>query len=239
MWVQNTHIMKSILTDFLSLIYPELCYACGQGLLKQEKCLCTFCKYHLPKTEYHRDEHNPISKLFWGRVNIHSAAAFYHFEKGGKVQALIHHLKYKGREEIGTTLGNSFGRELRESMLYKGIDIVLPVPLHPKRLKQRGYNQSDSFAKGLAQGLNAEFAADKLCRIVNTSTQTYRSRFDRWTNMHSVFGLRSPNYIDGAHVLLADDVITTGSTLEACAEVLHLVPNVKVSIAAIASAKTG
>ena len=229
--------MKSMFADFLSLIYPELCYACGEGLLNQEKCLCTFCKYHLPKTNYHTYENNPISKLFWGRVQIHSAAAYYHFEKGGKVQALIHQLKYKGHQDIGAALGNSFGKDLKNSKLYEGVDVVIPVPLHPKRLKQRGYNQSDSFARGLAEGFGVQCATDKLCRIVNTTSQTYRSRFDRWANMHSVFGIRSPDYFDGAHVLLADDVITTGSTLEACAQVLHLIPNVKVSIAAIASAK--
>ena len=230
--------MKSILTDFLSLIYPELCYACGNGLVNQEKCICTFCKYQLPKTNHHKYWDNPISKLFWGRVNIHSAAAYYHFEKGSKVQELIHQLKYRGHEDIGSVLGKSFGQDLRQSEMYKGIDVVIPVPLHPKRLKQRGYNQSESFARGLAEGIGAECVTDKLCRIVHTSTQTFRSRFDRWANMNSVFGIRSPDYFDGAHVLLADDVITTGSTLEACAEVLHMVPNVKISIAAIASAKT-
>ena len=228
---------NSMLSDFLALIYPELCFACGKALLKQEKCICTFCKFHLPKTQYHNQEVNPISKLFWGRVNVHSASAYYHFEKGGKVQELIHQLKYKGQEEIGATLGRSFGIDLNKSDLYKDIDLVLPVPLHPKRLKQRGYNQSESFARGLAKGLGAECASDNLCRIVNTTTQTYRNRFERWSNMSSVFGVRAPHAIDGAHVLIADDVITTGSTLEACAEVLHLVPNVKVSVAAIASAR--
>lgn len=226
-----------MLSDFLALIYPELCYACGRGLQKQERCLCTFCKFHLPKTHYHKEENNPISKLFWGRVNIHSASAYYHFEKGSKVQELIHHLKYKGQEEIGHTLGFSFGNDLKSSDLYKDVDLVMPVPLHPKRLKKRGYNQSESFAQGLAKGMGAKCASDNLCRIVNTSTQTYRSRFDRWSNMSAVFGVRSPQCIDGAHVLIADDVITTGSTLEACAQVLHMVPNVKVSVAAIASAR--
>ena len=225
-------------SDFLSLIYPELCYACGKGLVNQERCLCTFCKYQLPQTNLYRDRNNPISKLVWGRVNRHSAAAYYHFEKGGKVQELIHQLKYKGHEDIGAVLGASFGQVLKKSDMYEGIDVVLPVPLHPRRLKQRGYNQSESFARGLAKGIGAECLTDKLCRIVNTTTQTYRSRFDRWSNMQSVFGVRSPDYLDGAHVLLADDVITTGSTLEACAQVLHMVPNVKVSVAAIASAKT-
>jgi len=229
--------MKSILADFLALIYPALCYACGKGLMNQEKCICTFCKYHLPKTNFHNNEDNPVSKLFWGRVNIHSATSYYHFEKGGKVQELIHKLKYQGHQDIGETLGHSFSRDLSQAKLYEGVDVVIPVPLHPKRLRERGYNQSESFAQGLAKGFGAECVTDKLCRIVNTTTQTYRSRFDRWANMSSVFGVRSPDFFDGAHVLLADDVITTGSTLEACAQVLHMIPNVKVSVAAIACAK--
>ena len=228
--------MISMISDFISLIYPDICYACDCSLYKHEKCLCTFCSYHLPKTNYHLDNGNRLSKLFWGRVNIQSASAFYHFDKGSKVQNLIHHLKYKGHQEIGKVLGLIYGKELSKSEYYKDIDLVIPVPLHPKKLKKRGYNQSDYFAMGLAKGLNASWLPNGLSRTADSQSQTLRSRFGRWQNMNSAFGMRNPQQFEGLNVLIADDVITTGSTLEACAEVLLLIPNVKVSVAAIACA---
>lgn len=221
-------------SDFISLIYPSICYACGHALYKHEDCICTFCSYHLPKTNYHLDNVNPLSKLFWGRVNIQYASAFYHFDKGSKVQNLIHHLKYKGHKEIGNVLGFIYGKELIKSECYKNIDLIVPVPLHPKKLKKRGYNQSDYFAMGLAKGLDVSWLPNGLSRTSDSLSQTLRSRFDRWQNMNSVFGIRSPQKFDGLNVLIADDVITTGSTLEACAEVLLMIPGVKVSVAAIA-----
>ena len=137
---------------------------------------------------------------------------------------------------IGKVLGLIYGKELSKSEYYKDIDLVIPVPLHPKKLKKRGYNQSDYFAMGLAKGLNASWLPNGLSRTADSQSQTLRSRFDRWQNMNSAFGMRNPQKFDGLNVLIVDDVITTGSTLEACAEVLLLIPNVKVSVAAIACA---
>jgi len=226
--------MKAMITDFFSLIYPSLCFACDRTLYKHEQSVCTLCRYHLPKTNYHLDNVNPLSKLFWGRVDIKSASAFYHFDKGSKVQNLIHHLKYKGQKEIGNALGFIYGKELLKSENYEKIDLVVPVPLHPKKLKKRGYNQSDYFAMGLAKALKTKWLSDGLLRTSDSKSQTLRSRFDRWQNLSSVFGMRNPQNFDGMNVLIADDVITTGSTLEACAELLLLIPGVKVSVAAIA-----
>lgn len=227
---------NNLLADFFSLIYPRICFACGKGLYKQEKCLCAFCRYHLPKTNYHLEEDNPLSRLFWGRVNLGAAAAYYHFDKGSKVQHLIHNLKYHGHQEIGTMIGTNYGIDLKNSTLYRDVDAVLPVPLHPKKQKRRGYNQSESFARGIASALGANCITDGLFRAFNSSSQTLRSRFERWKNVETIFGLYHKDSLQGKHLLLVDDVVTTGATLEACAQVLLGVPGARVSVATIACA---
>jgi ComF family protein len=190
----------------------------------------------LPKTNYHLYNDNPIEKLFWGRVTIFSAAAFYNFGKGGKVQQLIHQLKYKGQKEVGITLGKLYGYELKRSEKFKDIDIIIPVPLHPRKKKKRGYNQSEFFAEGLSKTLKASTDFQTLSRAKESSTQTKKSRFSRWENVESIFQLNDWEPLKGKHILLVDDVITTGATLEACAQTLLQIPNVKVSIATIAHA---
>jgi len=228
--------MIDFIKDFFSLIYPKICLACGKGLHKNEYCICYHCKYHLPKTNFHWHKDNPVSRLFWGRVPIESAAAYYRFEKGGKVQELLHHLKYKGHQEVGRTVGVFYGAELKKSKIFDGVDAVLPVPLHPKKQRKRGYNQSCSFAEGLAQCMGAAYTPGVLYRSSDSATQTRKSRFDRWENVKSIFKLRNGENLKDMHVLLVDDVVTTGSTLEACANVLLGIPGIKVSIATIACA---
>lgn len=222
--------------DFLSLIYPRLCMACGQSLYNKEFCICTFCRYHLPKTNFHLKEKNPVSKLFWGRVPIHSAASYYLFSKGGKVQKLIHQLKYREQKEIGTFLGNLYGNDLKLSPAFDSVELIVPIPLHPKRLKKRGYNQSSLFAEGLADAMQKEFDDDIVYRELAAESQTRKSRFNRWKNVESNFKVRFPDKLANKHILLVDDVVTTGSTLEACANAVLQVPGTKVSVATIAYA---
>ena len=178
---------------------------------------------------------NPVIKLFWGRTNIHSASSLYLFNKGSKVQHLIHQLKYKGKMEIGVSLGKYYGKELKAAPLFSTANIVIPVPLHKKKLKKRGYNQSETFAQGLAEAMNAETSGEILIRTHASTTQTKKSRFERWKNVEEIFKVTSPEKIEGKHVLLVDDVVTTGSTLEACANKILEVPGTKVSVATIAS----
>lgn len=225
-----------MLKDFISLTFPQVCVSCGKSLYKNEYSICTYCAYHLPKTNYHLDNDNPVAKIFWGRVNIYSAAAFYAFNKGGKVQHLIHQLKYKGRQEVGVSVGKLYGYELMQSDNFKTIDTIIPVPLHPKRQKKRGYNQSDCFAEGLSESMKVEVDYKTLYRGIESETQTKKSRFNRWKNVESIFQLRDLTTLQGKHVLLVDDVITTGATFEACAQVLLQVPDIKVSIVAMAYA---
>lgn len=225
-----------MLNDFISLIYPQNCASCGNSLFKHEECLCTFCRYHLPKTNFHLQTGNPVEKLFWGRADIFSAAAYYAFGKGGKVQHLIHQLKYNGKKEIGFTVGKLYGYELKQSGKYESVDTIIPVPLHEKKKKKRGYNQSEYFAEGLSKSLNVAADTVSLLRVYESETQTKKSRFSRWQNVETIFQVVEPKKLENKHILLVDDVVTTGSTLEACALTLLQIPNVKVSVATIAFA---
>lgn len=224
-----------MLNDFLSLAFPKICYACGKSLFKKEDCICTCCLYHLPKTNFHLYSDNPVIRLFWGRIPVFSASSFFSFNKGGKVQELVHQLKYRGKKEIGISLGKFYGNELKQSPLFSGVEMVIPVPLHVKKLKRRGYNQSEIFGQGIAKTMNIESAENILIRITATETQTKKSRFARWKNVEEVFKVAHPEKIENKHILLVDDVITTGATMEACANKILEVPGTKVSIATIAS----
>ena len=225
-----------MINDFISLVFPHVCVSCGKSLYKNEQSICTYCTYHLPKTNFHLNTDHPIAKIFWGRVSIHSAAAFYGFNKGGKVQHLIHQLKYKGHKNIGFTVGKLYGYELKQCINFNTINIVIPVPLHPKKQKKRGYNQSDTFAQGLAESMNAKANLNAIYRTAENESQTKKSRFKRWQNVESIFQIRDAKGLEGQHILLVDDVITTGATLEACAQTLLQIPNIKISIVTIAYA---
>ncbi len=229
--------LKDRLKDFLNLFYPDLCIVCNEHLLFQEEYICTKCLYNLPKTKFHLDKDNPVAQLFWGRVKIENASAFYYYTKGSKYQKMIHKFKYHGLKEIGFVLGKALGNEIKNSD-FSDIDIIIPVPLHPKKLRKRGYNQSDWIAMGLGETMNKIVDCKNLYRNIHTSTQTNKSRFERWKNVENIFKLKEKNQLINKHILLVDDVVTTGSTLEACANAILEVPNTKVSIASLAIAWT-
>jgi len=224
----------NLLDDFIDLLYPRVCTACGNTLFSKEKIICTSCIYKLPKTNLHLEKENSLSKFFLGRINIESAAAYYSFKKGSKVQHLLHQFKYKGGKEIGVYIGELYGRELIKSESYRKAEVIIPVPLHKKKEKKRGFNQSEYFAKGLSISMKNEVNTKTLFREKMSETQTKKSRFKRWENVNNIFLLKNPQNIEGKHILLVDDVITTGSTIEACAEVLLQIPDIKISVAAIA-----
>jgi len=229
-------IPNTMLSDFFNLFFPRLCVSCSNNLYKQEKIICIKCMHEIPKTNFHMIEENPVAQLFWGRVNIKNATAYYYYNKGSKFQSLIHKMKYQNLEEIGIILGQKLACELDKSPLYNNINLVVPVPLHPKKQKTRGYNQSQVIAEEIARTLKKECVSGNLYRQKFTSSQTNRSRYNRFENVTKKFDLHNPEQFSGKHILLVDDVITTGSTLEACAEVILAIPGTTVSAAVLAVA---
>lgn len=223
--------------DFLHLFFPRYCLACRGGLERGSEVLCVRCAMDLPRTQYHQDVDNPVAKRFWGLLPISHAFGYLHFVKGGKVQALLHQLKYEGKPEVGHTLGRWYGHELREYGLAEEFDLIVPIPLHISKLRKRGYNQSDALAEGLAEGLQIPWDAKALQRTQATRTQTRMSRAERYANMAEVFTVARPEAIQGQRILLVDDVITTGATLQACGEALIAAQARTLSVAALAVAE--
>ncbi|TKC13089.1 ComF family protein [Pedobacter polaris] len=229
--------VKRLATDVINLLFPELCNACGTSLYYGEKEICIKCLYDLPYTDYHLYPDNPVAKQLWGRLNCNAAMAMLYFRKGTKVQNLMHSLKYKSQTQVGVKLGFLLGEKLKLSNHYDGIDLVIPVPLHPKKERLRGYNQSEYIAKGIAEALQIPMRIDQLLRNKSTDSQTKKSRYNRYENMQSVFNVRDKEELENLHILLVDDVITTGATLEACGNTLLNSGIKKLSIAAIAFAE--
>lgn len=221
--------------DTAGLLFPNACAGCGQVLLTGEKVICLACKHNLPYTNFHKDADNPVAKTFKGRVKIEAATSFLYFRQLGVTQRLLHGLKYKGHKEVGICLGNWMGTALQESEIYNSIDIIVPVPLYQKRENKRGYNQCHMLAQGISQATNKTISTTHLLRVKNNQSQTKLERWTRWTNVQEIFKVEQASEIENKHILLLDDVVTTGATLEACASLL--VPFCKVSIATLAIAR--
>lgn len=206
--------------SLLHLIFPMLCPGCRKELLEGEEVLCTQCKFRLPRTHYHLNPENRTAKLFWGRLELTHASSFLYFRKGALVQNCMFLLKYKNRPDIGKALGMWYGYDLMEAGFFPNPGLVIPVPLHPTRLAERGYNQAEEIAEGLAEAMDWECCSDILYRRRATASQTGKNRFERWKNVGTAFDLDQAARLKGRHVILVDDVVTTGATLEACARTL-------------------
>jgi ComF family protein len=232
MWQPNT-----IVDDFLSLFFPHYCLGCAGTLVKGEDTLCTECLTVLPKTHYHTRLENPVLNRLVGRLPIRHGLAFLKFQKGGIVQHLLHELKYNNHPEIGERLGRAYGRELTQSSYNREFDLIVPVPLHRTRLRHRGYNQSAHFAKGLSESLEIAWDESISVRTQSTATQTRKTKAERWENVKDVFSISESTPVVQKRILLVDDVITTGATLEACGQHLLACGCSSVSIACIAEAQ--
>jgi len=223
-------------SDFFNLLYPDLCVVCGDNLLKNEHHICLKCLHEIPKTNYHLTVDNPIEKRFWGKVPIYRGTAFFFFQKGSPFQKLLHALKYKDLKQIGEILGKYAAADLLESPDFDSIDVIIPVPLHPKKYIKRGYNQSEWIGKGISKVLEKPQDITTLIRVRENTTQTKKSVFERYENTEGIFQISNKESLIGKHVLLVDDVLTTGSTLEACVKALLSIEGVKVSIFTLAVA---
>jgi ComF family protein len=202
--------------------------------MRNEKLICTGCYVLIPRTNFHLEEDNPVARLFWGRCRLEKAAAFSFYNRGSRIRNMIHSLKYRGNKEIGFELGNIYGSVLNRSGFLGGIDIIIPVPLHASKRRLRGFNQSEVISEGIgkASGLPVDTASVRRREL--TDTQTRKSRYERWENVEGIFEVAAPEKLRGKHILLVDDVITTGSTIESIAGELLKIDGVMVSAAAIA-----
>ena len=196
--------------------------------------LCALCRDEIPITDHNYSTENAVDKAFYGRVRVKKGAAFLYFEEKGMVKNLIHHLKYKGQKQIGSFLGDWFGSRLKAGQDHLEIDLVIPVPLHPKKRRKRGYNQVEDFGRKLAAHLGAEYADSILSKRRHTPTQTTKSRWHRWKYQQDEYMVDRPDLIHGKRILLVDDVITTGATLESCTKALQEARDVQVYLGAMA-----
>jgi ComF family protein len=204
--------------------------------MRNENIICTACYVIIPRTGYHTVADNPVAQLFWGRCFLEKAAAFSFYNKGSRIRNLIHNLKYKGIREIGYELGKIYGLSLKSSGFTDDIDIIIPVPLHPEKIHARGFNQSEIISSGISEVTGVPVNTGLLYRLSVSATQTKRSRYERWVNVEGIFSVVDQEQIREKHVLLVDDVITTGSTIESCANELLKTEGVKVSAVALAFA---
>jgi ComF family protein len=216
------------------LYFPKNCPACGRPLRLFGANICGRCSQNLPETHFFEAPNNPIEKIFYGRLPISAGAAAWYFHKNSALQALLFQLKYKSNKEVGLFIGKQMGALLAASERFASIDALVPVPLHPQALSKRGFNQAALICEGIGQVWHKPVLTSAIARTKHTSTQTKQTRAERWDNMENAFTIKDPISINGKHLLIIDDVITTGATIEACGKTLLTIKNVRLSVAAAA-----
>jgi ComF family protein len=225
-----------IVNDIFTLFFPQVCEVCGSGLVYGETIICIRCLIDLPRTDYHDQPDNKTAQLFAGIVPFKKASSFFIYTKHSAYTNIIHGLKYEGKQEIGRYFGEIFGNELKHSGFCESIDCIIPVPLHKKRHRERGFNQSLSIAEGIAKATGIAIDKNSVKRMVYTKTQTKKTKAERFGNVDHIFSLSKNHRLSHKHVLLLDDVITTGATIESLAQALESVEGISISIVSLALA---
>ena len=226
--------IKSFLENFISLLYPEICVICGEPLIENEKFFCFACFLKLPKTNYHLNSENQAIDRFSGKVSIVKASSYLYYSKGGIAQKLVAEIKYRGNQHLGLWIGSYLANEMLSSGFFQGINCIIPVPLHVSKEKKRGFNQSEKIAEGISQITKIPIEKSIVYREKANISQTGKGIFDRWKNTQLIFNLKNKNLLKEKHILLIDDVLTTGSTLEAVAQSLIKIQDIKISILTLA-----
>jgi ComF family protein len=226
--------LQTILSDTLHLFYPHTCTGCGSDLLNKDNLLCLQCINNLPATNFAIHAGNPIEKTFWGRIPIAAAHSQYYFSKSSLVQQLMHQLKYKGNTAIGNYLGELMGKAILQSNRFANIDALVPLPLYPDKERKRGYNQAAVICKGMADVMQLPVINNNVIRRRPTETQTRKHRTERWQNVEDSFMVTNPAALSGKNILLVDDVITTGATIEACGSAILQCNDTTIFVASIA-----
>jgi ComF family protein len=224
--------LQEIKESVLHLIFPHVCTACGNDILSKETVLCMRCIDAMPETNFELHKGNPVEKLFWGRLPIAAATGQFYFTKESLLQQLMHQFKYKGNKELGLQLGRLMGEQLIKSASYQA-DALIPLPLFPAKEKKRGFNQATILCQGISAVMNIPVLDNIVTRPTHTETQTKKGRIERWKNVEGKFVITDPTAIRHKHILLVDDVVTTGATLEACGAELVKAGNVQLSIATL------
>ena len=228
----------TIWIDLWKFFFPQWCLICGKTLLEGEEYLCFHCLSNMPRTHLYLQKDNEMEKELWGKLPIERASAYLYYSKGGDVKKLLTELKYRGNADLGCFLGRCMTREMLSSGFFQGVDGIIPVPLHPRKQKIRGYNQSIMLANGISSITNIPVWNDLLIRTQNTQTQTRKGSYERWLNVKDIFECISPEQLKGKHVLLVDDVFTTGATLVACADAFRQIPDLRFSVLTLALASS-
>ncbi len=224
---------SSLVKELAFLFYPRVCVICGEELLEKEEGACLKCLFQLPRTRNYLVEENSMEKLMAARLPFVRMASYCIYSKGGMMPPLIHQLKYHGKREIGILLGRLFGYDLLDSEFLNPVNLIVPVPLHADKEKVRGYNQAEMIALGLSEATSLPVSTGNLIRVISNPTQTRRTKTQRWENVKGVFDVIDDTLFEGRHILLVDDVITTGSTIEACGVALQKCKGSKISVATL------
>jgi ComF family protein len=228
---------KNIYNALLDVLFPRICPVCDSVLASHEQHICTKCLTDIPITRYHTDKFNAMEQLFAGKVPIEHATGFFFYEKGNPYANIIHDLKYRNQPQLGRFVATLYAKQLVASGYFSDIDYIIPVPLHPRKKRKRGYNQSELIAQGFADVFNVPILTDIIVAVRDHDTQTAKGIYERWLNTQGIFDVINSEYLENKHILLVDDVVTTGATLLSAASTIAHIPGIKISLATLGVAR--